>query len=275
MRRRYVRQSGRGIGRLARLRHRCTGRAEPRMGWMAWRYAATGELYYSADQRLATAWDAGGQFEAGANGDGTLFYPGPPSIVGGTHHIPIESIRLKRIRDGREDHELMTWLDAHGQTAAVDQIVTQLFPTAYSASIALDGSGPGSLLAARSQLLDIARNLVPPPPPPQIGPSAIAYAGDQDGDYEIFKVPSSGGAPVQLTTNSVSDRFPAWSPDGTQIAWTSIADVWVMDADGTNKINLTADVAAAAEKPAWSPDGQVIAYVSAEGALHGHLEDEC
>lgn len=230
------------------------------MAWMAWRYDASGELYYSADQRLDTAWQAGGQFEAGANGDGTLFYPGTPAIIGGTHHIPIESVRLKRIRDGREDYELMKFLDAHGAGAAVDQIVQNLFPTAYSAVPSLDGAGPGSLLSARDQLLELARAVVPPP---VVGGAAqfIVYSSTVDGDDEIFKVPAAGGAPSQLTSNTIADRFPAWSPDGGKIAWTSGSDVWVMAANGGSPVNLTADIAAAAQKPAWTSDGTQIVFV--------------
>lgn len=41
----------------------------------------------------------------GGNGDGTLFYPGRPEHIGGKHHIPIESLRLKMIRDSFYDAE--------------------------------------------------------------------------------------------------------------------------------------------------------------------------
>ncbi len=41
----------------------------------------------------------------GGNGDGTLFYPGRPEQIGGKHHIAIESLRLKMIRDSFSDAE--------------------------------------------------------------------------------------------------------------------------------------------------------------------------
>ena len=44
----------------------------------------------------------------GGNGDGNLFYDGDKSTIGGSTNIPIESLRMKHIRDGIEDHELMT-----------------------------------------------------------------------------------------------------------------------------------------------------------------------
>eukprot|EP01048_Picozoa_sp_COSAG05_P026081 COSAG05_NODE_6941_length_878_cov_0.870347_1_plen_89_part_00 len=41
-------------------------------------------------------WDQ--QLVAGGNGEGTLFYPGRPDVIGGTTHIPVASMRLKMIR---------------------------------------------------------------------------------------------------------------------------------------------------------------------------------
>ncbi|MCG8620575.1 MAG: hypothetical protein MJE68_01070, partial [Proteobacteria bacterium] len=42
---------------------------------------------------------------------------------------------------------------------------------------------------------------------------------------------------------AAKDRRPAWSPDGKQIVFTSLRDgngeIYVMNADGTNPVNLT------------------------------------
>ncbi len=35
---------------------------------------------------------------------------GTPAMIGGTEHVPVESIRLKVIRDGLEDHAYLTLL---------------------------------------------------------------------------------------------------------------------------------------------------------------------
>jgi len=64
----------------------------------------------------------------------------------------------------------------------------------------------------------------------------------------------------------VRDGAPAWSPDGTQIAFYSEvggrpADLFVMDADGSSIRQLTATPAAEGY-PAWSPDGRHIAFES-------------
>jgi hypothetical protein len=47
----------------------------------------------------------------GGNGDGYLLYPGTPDRIGGSVGIPIESIRLKHIRDGFEDHQYLRLLE--------------------------------------------------------------------------------------------------------------------------------------------------------------------
>ncbi len=51
----------------------------------------------------------------GGNGDGTLFYPGRPEQIGGKHHIAIESLRLKMIRDSLYDAEYAYRLREIGQ----------------------------------------------------------------------------------------------------------------------------------------------------------------
>ena len=77
--------------------------------------------------------------------------------------------------------------------------------------------------------------------------------------------------------------FPSWSPDGTKIvfhswsvkgldAWVmnfgypswclADSDVWVMDADGKNRRNLTNNSTVGNTHPTWSPDGSKIAFVS-------------
>jgi hypothetical protein len=125
------------------------------MGWLAFEYGATGELYYNTAISLSTAWTD--QYVEGGNGDGNLFYPGRPDggggavAIGGTHEIPIESIRLKRIRDGREDYEYLNILAKRGQGREAMAVVEKLFgPQATAArSTTVDAN---ALEAARSQL---------------------------------------------------------------------------------------------------------------------------
>jgi Tol biopolymer transport system component len=81
----------------------------------------------------------------------------------------------------------------------------------------------------------------------------------------LFKVIIETAPPIQLTNNSVADRYPAASPDGSQIVYSSnqgdTFDIWVMQADGTDARQLT-DGEGNNTKPTWSSDGSRIAFVS-------------
>jgi hypothetical protein len=113
------------------------------VSWLAFLYDARGELYYNTTIALAEAWQD--QYRFGGNGDGTLFYPGLPDgapvdgdpgdeieigaapAIGGEHAIPIESIRLKRIRDGREDYEYLRHAAAAAGAAEAFAVAAGLF----------------------------------------------------------------------------------------------------------------------------------------------------
>src|SRR6266540_1164375 len=122
------------------------------VGWLSFEYRTTGELYYDVDYDLASAWTD--QFDFGGNGDGTLFYPGTPERIGGTHDIPIESIRLKRIRDGREDYEYLRYLARHGMRGRAMEVARALFPTMYRTDVT-----ERDLDAARAELADLVESV--------------------------------------------------------------------------------------------------------------------
>src|SRR5436305_14584959 len=97
---------------------------------------------------------------------------------------------------------------------------------------------------------------------------SIAYEapGGTDGgiDHEIF-VNSQFGGTTQLATNDVSDFTPAWSPDGTKIAFarrdgpSGTDEIYVMDAFGQNLVRLTKNSVDDGE-PDWSPNGKRLVF---------------
>ncbi|MEI2643206.1 MAG: hypothetical protein V9G10_13005 [Candidatus Nanopelagicales bacterium] len=83
------------------------------MAWQVFNHRATGEYYYEISKHLDTAFTD--QYEDGGQGDGTLIYPGKTSRIGGATDTVLESIRLKQIREGREDYEYLVHLSATGR----------------------------------------------------------------------------------------------------------------------------------------------------------------
>jgi MYXO-CTERM domain-containing protein len=101
--------------------------------WQAWRFKLSGELYFETTFQLTTAWDPNGQCAFSGSGDGTVFYPGTPAKIGGTNGIPIESIRMKMIREGMEDYEYLVQVAAK-DAALAKSIADGLFPHAYESA---------------------------------------------------------------------------------------------------------------------------------------------
>ncbi len=98
----------------------------------------------------------------------------------------------------------------------------------------------------------------------------IAYTAS-GGSGDIWVIDLATGTRTQLTNSPNIEGEADWSPDGTKIAYVSDPyiltssslhsnpEIWMMNADGSGKTQLTHDPQAD-EEPAWSPDGTKIAY---------------
>jgi Tol biopolymer transport system component/ribosomal protein L40E len=100
----------------------------------------------------------------------------------------------------------------------------------------------------------------------------IIFVSDRDEtEGEIYVMDSDGSNVKRLTHNSVYDGQPVWSPDDTRIVFTSsrdvkyMEDIYIMNADGGDQVNLTEGVREEDCDPTWSPDGKYIVFSSFRG----------
>ena len=109
----------------------------------------------------------------------------------------------------------------------------------------------------------------PLPPPPTTSMSRIAFAAFPNGGIRVMRADGLGS---RTLTDAPGDWNPAWSPDGSRIAFdrnsgsSSRADIYIMNADGTGLRPLTGGDWFDA-RPAWSPDGRKIAFYR-DGAIN-------
>lgn len=102
----------------------------------------------------------------------------------------------------------------------------------------------------------------------------IVFSSYRDGnDFELYTMNPDGSEQTRLTFHDYSDDYwPEYSPDGTQIAFTSgrgddlYYQVYVMNADGTNVRRVTSNQTGHNAEAAWSPDGKQLVFRSSRDA---------
>lgn len=169
------------------------------MEWLAFIYNIQGELYYHAVESYGQIDPWTNQFLFGGNGDGTLFYPGTPAKIGGTTHIPIDSIRLKLIRAGYQDYELLKKLKDLGEENFARTVALTVGSRTFVWS-----KSEGVYDTARAQLLDKIAELLAPIPEIPNPPQSVSLSA-ADRQIEISWSNSPGAISYNIYWNSIGN----------------------------------------------------------------------
>ena len=98
----------------------------------------------------------------------------------------------------------------------------------------------------------------------------VAYVGNTpvhsaSPEAKVMVVDLAGGTPVNASEGLSSARNPAWSPDGSRLAFEAVGeglcDIFVCKADGTERVNVTATPEEWESAPCFV-DASRVAYLS-------------
>ena len=90
----------------------------------------------------------------------------------------------------------------------------------------------------------------------------VAFHSNVDGNFEIYVIRPDGTDLTRVTEYAGLDQFPEWSPNGKQLAIRRDTDIYLIELDGSNPIQLTAGGSGFNQMASWSPDGKQLAFLS-------------
>jgi dipeptidyl aminopeptidase/acylaminoacyl peptidase len=136
--------------------------------------------------------------------------------------------------------------------------------------------GTSPVVAERPHLLTAGTqpDWQPVAPFPPAAPAGASYRGAEGrialvrhGD--IYSI-TPAGAGLRLLAGGGHDSGPRWAPSGRQLAYLDRGNLWIMNADGSHKHQVTSGAPRRTDgRPSWSPSGRFLAFI--ESARHASI----